>query len=108
MNVSNYTLDVDSVALRLGISTSTLNGWLKNDQQRPEDRQVFAFHRWRGRSRFWSEASFEQLENAIHHQSQHGVLATWRVRNAMCDQEPDPDAEDALARVIGAKVDRTY
>jgi hypothetical protein len=95
-----YGLGAAEVADRLGIASSTLNAWLKADEQRPEAMQVFAFHRCRGRSRFWSEASFQKLDLAIHQESKNGVLSS-RQASIESGSEADPDAEDALARVIG-------
>jgi hypothetical protein len=95
-----YGLGAAEVADRLGIALSTLNGWLKADEQRPESMQVFAFHRCRGRSRLWSETSFQKLDLAIHQESKNGVLRS-RQSNIDTGSEADPDAEDALARVIG-------
>lgn len=97
-------LEVKDVAIRLGIATSTLNGWLKEDEGRAQP--IFAFHRWRGRQRRWSEAGFQKLEIAIHRESRAGVLSGSRIRRATAVSPPDPDAEASLDEVLGDK--RTY
>lgn len=102
-----YLLTASEVADRLGVALSTLNGWLRDDEQRPEPLQVFSFHRYRGRSRFWSEGSFQRLEYAIHQESRFGALRPQPKKTAP-SSEADPDAEDALARVIGKRQLRTY
>jgi hypothetical protein len=99
---ARQTVGTDEVAERLGIATSTLNLWLRADQQRPAGMQVFAFHRWRGRCRVWSEEAFEQLEQAIHRESQYGVLCAKRAASRSSDAA-DPDATDALARILSKK-----
>jgi hypothetical protein len=97
-----YVLNTETVAKRLNVSVSTLNAWLRNDEARPPARQVFQFHRSRGRYRFWSEESFRLLEIAIHRESQPGgVLAAWRNRRRDMDlSPPDPDAEAALEEIL--------
>ncbi len=100
-HIERFTLGSEEIAERLGIALSTLNAWLRADQLRPEESQVFAFHRWRGRSRFWSELSFQKFELAIHRESQFGVLCSRR--GAAVLSESDPDAADALAVVLNNK-----
>lgn len=107
---AEYVLDTENVAKRLNVSVSTLNAWLRKDEARPPERQVFQkFHRSRGRYRFWSEESFRQLEAAIHRESQPGgVLAAWRNRKTNVDlSPPDPDAEVALEEVLHRPPPRT-
>jgi hypothetical protein len=102
-------LEVKDVAARLGVVVSTLNGWLKEDEARDPSKRVFDFHRLRGRSRKWSEAGFQKLEMAIHRESENGVLAGGRTREkGRHESPPDPDAEAALATVLGTKHVRTY
>jgi hypothetical protein len=106
---TQQTLDVAEVAARLDVAPATLKGWLSEDQDRdPADRK-FDFHRWRGRRRKWTEAGFRKLELAIHEESQTGVLSGWRTREKTRAVSPaDPDAEAALAEVLGTKHKRTY
>lgn len=95
-------LDAREVARRLSVGVSTLNGWLKTDDERPPGKRVFRFHRWRGSARRWSECGFLELEEAIHRESECGVLAASRhARGAPNLAPPDPEAEAALARVLG-------
>lgn len=99
-----FNLGIGDIAERLNVAKSTLGGWLRADQDRPPELRVLEFHRWRGRSRFWSEESFQQLESAIHRESQTGVLAGWRVRRPDTGLSPsDPDAEASLERVLGRR-----
>ncbi len=58
-------LDARTVALRLGVALSTLNGWLGADEERPLAERRFHFHSYRGRKRVWSEQAFRLLERAI-------------------------------------------
>jgi hypothetical protein len=102
-----WDLDVKDVARRLDIAPSTLNGWLKEDEGRAPAERVFEFHRWRGRLRKWSEAGCRKLEVAIHRESQAGVLSGPRIRRTAASP-PDPDAEAALDKVLGADRKRTY
>jgi hypothetical protein len=103
----NFKLGIAEVAQRLNVAASTLGGWLRADQERLPERRVFEFHRWRGRSRFWSEESFRQLERAIHRESQNGVLAGWRTRKSGGRLSPaDPDAEASLEKVLGGRAVR--
>jgi hypothetical protein len=100
MSVFLGTLSAIEVAGRLGVAASTLNGWLAVDENR--QRPLFDFHRWRGNKRVWSEEGFQQLEAAIDSESRRGVLAGRRTRSkAKPMSPPDPDAEAALARVLG-------
>jgi hypothetical protein len=102
-------LGVVEVAARLDVAPATLKGWLAEDQERDPAMRKFDFHRWRGRSRKWSEVGFRKLEMAIHQESQDGVLARWRTRGkAKMESPPDPDAEASLAEVLGSKQERTY
>jgi hypothetical protein len=88
------------VAARLGMAVSTLNGWLAVDENRQH--ALFDFHRWRGNKRVWSEEGFQKLEAAIDRESRRGVLAGRRTRSkAKPLSPPDPDAEAALAQVLG-------
>jgi hypothetical protein len=95
-------------ALRLGTATSTLNGWLAEDDARDPDRRLFEFHRWRGNKRIWSEDGFVKLELAIHRESQDGVLSGARLRAKSNRSPADPDADQALADVLGPLFKRTY
>jgi hypothetical protein len=105
---SQSTLDVMQVAKRLDVAPTTLKGWLAEDQDRDPATRKFDFHRWRGRSRKWTEKGFRKLEMAIHQESQTGVLARWRTREkTKTGSPPDPDAEAALAEVLGSKHTRT-
>jgi hypothetical protein len=93
-------LSAIEVAARLGVAASTLNGWLAVDENRQNP--LFDFHRWRGNKRVWSEEGFGQLEAAIDRESRRGVLSGQRTRSkAKPTSPPDPDAEAALARVLG-------
>ena len=92
-----YSLTVRKVAQRLGVATSTLNSWLLADEQRPAHLQVLQFHRWRGGRRLWSEGGYGHLEEAIHRQSQSGVLARGRKQSLISADEAD---QDALERVL--------
>jgi hypothetical protein len=95
-------LDAREVARRLGIGVSTLNAWLKADEERSSDKRVLQFHRRRGSARRWSERGFVDLEEAIHRESENGVLTGARhTRGAPNLAPPDPDAEAALANVLG-------
>jgi hypothetical protein len=106
---SQRTLDVVEVAARLDVAPATLKGWLAEDHERNPAMRKFDFHRWRGRSRKWTEDSFLKLEMAIHQESQTGVLARWRTREkTKTESPPDPDAEASLAEVLGSKQERTY
>jgi hypothetical protein len=104
-----FILDTGEIAERLNVAMSTLSGWLRADQaRRPEDR-VFDFHRWRGRSRYWSEEGFQKLEMAIHRESQVGVLARWRTRRSDdLLSPPDPDADASLDQVLSRGIARRY
>jgi hypothetical protein len=94
------SLTAREVADRLGMAVSTLNGWLAVDENR--EHALLNFHRWRGAKRVWSEEGFQQLEAAIDRESRRGVLAGQRTRSkAKPTSPPDPDAEAALARVLG-------
>jgi hypothetical protein len=101
-------LEVKDVARRLDVAPSTLNGWLKEDENRPPGQRMFEFHRWRGRLRKWSEAGFRKLEMAIHRESQAGVLSGSRIRRHTVVSPPDLDAEAALNEVLGDDRKRTY
>lgn len=105
---AEYLLGIKTVAARLHIAVSTLNGWLREDYRRPEPLRLFEFHRWRGKNQFWSEKSFLKLEMAIHRESQHGgVLAGSRNRTSSSrPSAPDPDAEASLEKVLGRRVPR--
>jgi hypothetical protein len=105
---AEYVLGIKTVAARLHVAVSTLNGWLREDYRRPEAFRLFEFHRWRGKNRFWSEKSFLRLEMAIHCESQHGgVLAGSRSRTSNSRASaPDPDAEASLEKVLGRRVPR--
>jgi hypothetical protein len=93
-------LSAIEVAGRLGVAASTLNGWLAIDENRQQP--LFDFHRWRGNKRVWSEEGFRLLEAAIDRESRRGVLSGQRIRSkAKPMSPPDPDAEAALARVLG-------
>ena len=93
-------LSAIEVAGRLGVAASTLNGWLAVDENRQHP--LVDFHRWRGNKRVWSEEGFQQLEAAIDRESRRGVLSGQRTRaKAKPMSPPDPDAEAALARVLG-------
>jgi hypothetical protein len=94
------SLTAIEVAKRLGLAVSTLNGWLAVDENRQH--ALFDFHRWRGKKRVWSEEGFQQLEDAIDRESRRGVLSGQRARSKTRPlSPPDPDAEAALARVLG-------
>ncbi|SDO48159.1 hypothetical protein SAMN05444050_4243 [Afipia sp. GAS231] len=102
-------MDVAQTAARLDVSPATLKGWLAEDQDRDPEKRKFDFHRWRGRRRKWTEEGFRKLELAIHEESQTGVLSKWRTREkTKAESPPDPDAEAALAEVLGTKHTRTY
>jgi transposase len=104
-----HELDVKDVAKRLAVSVSTLNGWLKEDEKRAPGTRVFDFHRSRGRTRKWSEEGYAKLEFAINRESRSGVLAGWRTREKSRQlSPPDPDAEAALAEVLGTRRERIY
>jgi hypothetical protein len=108
-NATQQALDVAQAAARLDVSPATLKGWLAEDQDRDPENRKFDFHRWRGRSRKWTEEGFRKLELAIHEESQTGVLSRWRTRGkTKAESPPDPDAEAALAEVLGTKHTRTY
>ena len=92
-----YGLTVRTIAQRLGVAVSTLNTWLHEDDQRPAHLQVLQFHRWRGARRLWSEDGYRHLEEAIHRQSQSGVLARGRKQPLILSDEAD---QDALERVL--------
>jgi hypothetical protein len=95
-------------ASRLGTAVSTLNTWLADDGNRGPTERVFDFHRWRGNKRVWSEEGFQKLEMAIHRESENGILAGGRTRGRTRHESPsDPDAEAALAEILGTK-GRTY
>lgn len=67
------------VALRLGVSRSTLDTWLGADEERPLAERRFQFHVYHGRKRLWSEAGFQALKCAIETESQPGgLLGGWR------------------------------
>jgi hypothetical protein len=103
------TLDVTQVAARLDVALATLKGWLTEDHERDPAARRFDFHRWRGRNRKWSEEGYQKLEMAIHHESQSGVLSRWRTREkTKAESPPDPDAEAALAEVLGTKQRGSY
>lgn len=100
-------MTASDVAAALGTAVSTLNSWLSGDELREPTRRCFDFHRWRGNRRVWSEEGFQLLETAIHRESQlGGVLAGGR-RRQKHESPSDPDAEAALAEVLGTK-GRTY
>jgi hypothetical protein len=93
-------LTAREVADRLGTAVSTLNSWLAVDENR--EHALFNFHRWRGAKRVWTEEGFQKFEAAIDRESRRGVLASRRTRSkAKPMSPPDPDAEAALARVLG-------
>jgi hypothetical protein len=89
-----------AVAARLGVAVSTLNSWLADDENRQQP--LFYFHRWRGNKRVWSEEGFQKLETAIDRESRYGALSGRLTRSkAKTLSPPDPDAEAALAQVLG-------
>lgn len=79
MSKDETPLNARTVAARLGIGLSTLNGWLAAEEDRPLLDQRFHFHTFHGRKRVWSLAGFQSLKQAIEAESEPGgVLAGWR------------------------------
>lgn len=79
MQQDETPLNARTVAARLGIGLSTLNGWLAAEEDRPLLDQRFHFHTFHGRKRVWSLANFQSLKQAIEDESEPGgVLAGWR------------------------------
>lgn len=105
--VRQFRLGIKDVASRLSIATSTLNTWLKEDEDREAKHQCLKFHRWVGNRRKWSEQGYQLLELAVHAQSESGVLSSSRLRAKSPTSPADPDAEASLAEVLGAKRSRT-
>jgi hypothetical protein len=101
-----YRLGIKDVAERLAVATSTLNNWLKDDENRDPKDQLFKFHRWVGNRRKWSEDGFRLLELAVHSESENGVLSAARSRAKPTRSPEDPDAAASLAEVLGAKMPR--
>jgi hypothetical protein len=95
-------LTARAVAGRLGVSLSTLNGWLATDQGRePADRR-FTHHCYRGRKRLWTEEAFNKLEAAVERESEPGgVLGRWRSDCAPSTVTVScANAGDALTQVL--------
>lgn len=106
-NLGQYRLGADEVSARLSIAKSTLNAWLKMDDARPLEHQLFKFHQWVGNKRRWSEEGYRLLERAIHMQSESGVLST-RTRVPAATASVDPDAEASLREVLCQPRPRSY
>lgn len=88
---SQYRLGIRDVAARLAVAPSTLNNWLRDDENREPKDQLFKFHRWVGNRRKWSEDGFRLLELAVHSESENGVLSAARSRAKPTRSEPAPE-----------------
>lgn len=99
-------LDARTVALRLGVALSTLNGWLAVDEERPLAERRFHFHGYRGRKRVWSEQAFRLLERAIETESEPGgCLGGWRGEcgntSVSARDKGNTAAVEAMRKVLG-------
>ena len=104
MQQDETPLNARTVAARLGIGLSTLNGWLAAEEDRPLHDRRFHFHTFHGRKRVWSLAGFQSLKQAIEDQSEPGgVLAGWRKGPGSHSRSASEAAEatTAMLRVLG-------
>lgn len=94
-----FPLNARAVAAGLGISLSTLNGWLAADKARHPDNRLLSFHAYRGRKRVWSETAYLALERAVERESSPGgILGGWRTSSHLPPHRTA--AEQALRRVL--------
>lgn len=113
MQQDETPLNARTVAARLGIGLSTLNGWLAAEEDRPLLDQRFHFHTFHGRKRVWSLAGFQSLKQAIEDESEPGgVLAGWRKgpgsdsRSAREAAAATATATAAMLSVLGFRHDK--